>query len=305
MKHGIPRVSVKSKPKLNRSKLVNFELHLPSCMEWKVLHCLHDDVCQYLTDEENALISRVIRMRDISAYYALSEDWGLRSMDSGGTGLAAKRAKYQLASFLKKFVFKTDAESRRQQAQNSFREAEDACRAFNLDGWRRLAISMDQMVVEVYTYAQSFVRKVIGNHPNEKDLTRSRHGPGVSRGTEKGQTSQYAKFAHWPYSVTPHAFGYGVAAIENDQRWRGALEEDYRRVMEIAPWVPLDMALFWRNVFVLYPGNRITTVPKNGLTDRSIAIEPTMNLYLQLGVDGFIRKRLKRWGIDLDDQTIH
>jgi hypothetical protein len=28
-----------------------------------------------------------------------------------------------------------------------------------------------------------------------------------------------------------------------------------------------------------------------------------MNIFLQLGVDGFVRRRLKRWGVDLDDQS--
>jgi hypothetical protein len=59
---------------------------------------------------------------------------------------------------------------------------------------------------------------------------------------------------------------------------------------------------FWSDVLKVVPGNRITFVPKNGRIDRSIAIEPCMNLYLQLGIDGFIRRRLKRWGVDLDDQ---
>jgi len=53
---------------------------------------------------------------------------------------------------------------------------------------------------------------------------------------------------------------------------------------------------------IVVDGNRITFVPKNALTERSIAIEPAMNLMLQLGVDGYIRTRLKRWGIDLDSQ---
>lgn len=50
-------------------------------------------------------------------------------------------------------------------------------------------------------------------------------------------------------------------------------------------------------------GSRIVTVPKNYKTDRTIAIEPCMNMYIQKGLGGFIRSRLKRVGIDLDDQT--
>lgn len=48
-------------------------------------------------------------------------------------------------------------------------------------------------------------------------------------------------------------------------------------------------------------GNRFTTVPKNAKTDRPIAIEPSLNIYFQLGVGTYIRKRLLKAGVDLDD----
>jgi hypothetical protein len=51
------------------------------------------------------------------------------------------------------------------------------------------------------------------------------------------------------------------------------------------------------------PGNSITTVPKNAKTDRIIAIEPTMNGYVQHGIGGLIRSRLRRVGIDLNNQS--
>lgn len=49
-------------------------------------------------------------------------------------------------------------------------------------------------------------------------------------------------------------------------------------------------------------GNRVTFVPKTALTDRSIAIEPRMNIYAQLGLGALMRARLKRAGLNLDDQ---
>lgn len=57
--------------------------------------------------------------------------------------------------------------------------------------------------------------------------------------------------------------------------------------------------------FKLVPGNRITTVPKSRKTNRTIAIEPQMNMYIQKGIGAMIRRRLKSVGIDLDDQTIN
>jgi hypothetical protein len=70
--------------------------------------------------------------------------------------------------------------------------------------------------------------------------------------------------------------------------------------------VPLNLNQFWNEVLKVVPGSRITTVPKSYKTDRTIAIEPTMNVFLQLGVDGIIRRRLRsRWNYDLDDQKLN
>ncbi|DAD51450.1 TPA_asm: RNA-directed RNA polymerase [ssRNA phage Zoerhiza.1_29] len=51
--------------------------------------------------------------------------------------------------------------------------------------------------------------------------------------------------------------------------------------------------------------NRMVMVPKTVKTHRPIAAEPTLNSYIQQGVGRYIRHRLKRFGVDLDDQTIN
>lgn len=53
-------------------------------------------------------------------------------------------------------------------------------------------------------------------------------------------------------------------------------------------------------------GNRFTTVPKDATKDRGICIEPGVNVSLQLAVGQLIRKRLRRFGIDLNQgQDLH
>lgn len=47
------------------------------------------------------------------------------------------------------------------------------------------------------------------------------------------------------------------------------------------------------------------TVPKSSEIDRAACKEPEINLYLQRCVGGHIRSRLKRFGINLNDQTIN
>jgi hypothetical protein len=52
-------------------------------------------------------------------------------------------------------------------------------------------------------------------------------------------------------------------------------------------------------------GNKVITVPKDAKTDRIIAKEPCMNIFVQKGVGACIRRRLSKVGIDLNDQTVN
>lgn len=53
-------------------------------------------------------------------------------------------------------------------------------------------------------------------------------------------------------------------------------------------------------------GGRFATAPKDATKDRPLEVGPSINVFYQLGVDGAIRPRLKRWGIDLTNgQSTH
>jgi hypothetical protein len=72
---------------------------------------------------------------------------------------------------------------------------------------------------------------------------------------------------------------------------------------------PLDSvwsrAIEHHKYFQIFDGNEIQCVPKNWKTDRTIAIEPSLNMYVQKGLGTAIRRRLRKVGIDLDDQTLN
>lgn len=58
----------------------------------------------------------------------------------------------------------------------------------------------------------------------------------------------------------------------------------------------------WDPKFEVQPYSKVVTVPKNSKTERTIAIEPGINLWFQKGIGTLIRRRLFRAGIDLNDQ---
>lgn len=282
------------------------QVRTPEDYPWKVLGQLAIDLRDCFDVEEYSQLTNIVRQRDYAGYSDLSEAWSPQCISScPGMRVEQFYAKYQVSALLKKYQFPTDRKARVDAALEKFRAAELACLSFNQYGSRNLAMLTDPLELSCYTYAREFLSRLLGEVlPDFDRLTLwSRHGPGSNLDTKDGRISLYDKYKSWPYSCTSGALELARSAIEADERWLGALEDDYRKVHGIEPWRILDRKVFWSNVLHVVPGNRIAFVPKNARTERSIAIEPCMNLYLQLGVDGYIRRRLKRWGIDLDDQT--
>lgn len=57
-----------------------------------------------------------------------------------------------------------------------------------------------------------------------------------------------------------------------------------------------------RKPAIVVQGSKFTTVPKSAKTDRGICTEPTLNMYVQLGIGQIIRRRLCKLGVDLNSQ---
>lgn len=72
----------------------------------------------------------------------------------------------------------------------------------------------------------------------------------------------------------------------------------------VKPWF-LSAYPNWDVDFKIQGASKIVTVPKNAKTDRTIAIEPGINLWFQKGLGTMLRERLRRAGIDLNSQSIN
>lgn len=111
-------------------------------------------------------------------------------------------------------------------------------------------------------------------------------GPGVSHGS-KG-TSFFEKM----YSSTLTASSPYISDLyqADIKLWA---EETIAEQIRLESYGPIS----------LIRGSKFTFVPKTAKTSRMIAIEPTLNMFYQLGIGGIIEKRLKRhFGISLHDQ---
>lgn len=128
---------------------------------------------------------------------------------------------------------------------------------------------------EVLNLAEFYIRQTIGSTVPWDELkgsfsggasTKVRRGPGaIARKYQQG--SNITEAAIWPFL----------------------------RLTRSDVWAPRD--------FDIVEGNEMFTVPKNSLIDRCAAKEPEYNMYVQKAIGDFIRRKLKRVGIDLNDQT--
>lgn len=318
-------MKVKSKPmkrrkhlkRAGRTSLKKVRPAVPRNYPWAVLGYLHQDLAEYLTASENKTLETIIRNKDFGEYQKLAQAWGLQSIDPTDTPLLRFRAKYQLTALLGKFEFPGSDKAQEEAAIKKFRAAESLCREVNHVGFPRKTRN-EEFELAVWSHSRDFIRRVLGELPPEQDelWKRARHGPGATLSTVNGKTSSYFKYAGFPYTVTEDAMAAAKDLIRSDERWFRSLLTKYCVDNSIlcafgysagAPVYSfidkqVDWEDFWDTFLICVPGNRITFVPKNADIKRSIAIEPAMNLMLQLGVDGFVRRRLKSFGVDLDSQ---
>lgn len=276
---------------------------IPKDYPWLLLDALKKDLASFCKTEFIIELESIIRNRDVDRYMEFGKNWSLQSINSSNYTPSESCAHYQLVSLLKKFPFEGNELARKNSAIKKFIIAEIGCNNFNRSGYKLLS-GESQADRNILLYAKGWIQKILGFELPEFDMwtLRSRHGPGASTNTVEGRNSSYFKFSEYPYHCTVRARDLAIAIIRSDQRWSNVLSDIYREINNV-PWYHNVMHDAFFDFFLkVVRGNKITFVPKDYATHRSIAIEPTMNLYLQLGVDGFIRSRLKRWGIDLNSQ---
>lgn len=272
-------------------------VRLPRDYAWKVATRVTDALQAHIDPKLYSSLTTALSSRSLDEYLSLGREWGLQSITPATqlTDPGDPACHVMLSSLIKKFCFDGDIKARKRAAIETFLDGEDRCKRYNQKGRKILRDD------PVFYSAKLFIKRVIGEElPEEEALFgKARHGPGTCTGTSFGLTTAYDKYASLPYDVTQNCVIHGRKLILSDARWCRAISNTLRE-----QGVPLTGSAFpFDHVFNVVKGNKITSVPKDALKERPIAIEPTINMMLQLGVDGFIRKRLKRWGINLDDQS--
>ena len=194
------------------------------------------------------------------------------------------------------------AKERRQAAINKFLEAEAQC--YKTNGRLRPLLS------DAYAYGEALgnfivawrkeVRRVLRRAPSKESI-QGRFGPGatfankgdlitVADKLDEHYTATYHCLRDWSQTWDQTAWSRYAAAglaspfddeVEVVENIRGSYSVWRDRSYEVRDFTPVK-------------GNRFTTVPKTALTDRGICIEPSLNVYYQLGVGKHITRQLFR-----------
>lgn len=130
------------------------------------------------------------------------------------------------------------------------------------------------------------IAQILGDVP-DLDSLRMRFGPGATVGLKKKNANALAKL-RMPFACSEDLAPYVQDVLEEVPSWT------FRDT-------PEDQDSDWHNILI--QDGVVSFVPKNAKTDRTIVVEPLLNSFVQAGIGDYLVRRLKRFGIDLRDQS--
>lgn len=187
------------------------------------------------------------------------------------------RDDFAAVSFLRKNERLKTSFQKKENALLAFAEAEEKCKATNnyLKGLISGRISNDRGVQLLNKVARK-IEHILGRFCIDEVLDKCSWGPGVTL-TVKGENTSGARKFDIDRDITRDAYAlFGDLLPLAYPAWEAVRDVNYQ------------------------VGNTIITVPKNAKIDRTIAIEPGINSWLQLGIGKSIRRRLRCSGFNLD-----
>ena len=193
-------------------------------------------------------------------------------------------------SLLRKYPGLPGSDSKRSKAIAKWLECEDTCRVTN-DRLREFRIGQVRPDLhDAFRIARSKIQKLLGDFRWSKPARYFNFGPGSTTRLPFSKRHPPYKYGLEPETTLDNLVS-ATAVIGLSPTW--CISSGGRFIDGPVP------------CFRIREQSKVTTVPKDAFIDRVIAIEPDMNMYIQKGFGGFIRRRLKLVGVDLDDQSLN
>lgn len=190
---------------------------------------------------------------------------------------------YQATKLLMKADFLPTSFDRKTTALVRFESAESQCHETNkrFRSWYVNGSGLpDPSVDHILSKVQQKIHIILGRFPVNELLGHCRWGPGATSSIRNPGTSVYQKYLEPLHGSGPCLTLFG----------------------QLVDQIPLWKS-FQRGFFCVSNGNKVVLVPKDAKTERSIAVEPSLDSFVQLGIGRLIRERLLRFGVDLTTQA--
>jgi len=295
-------LTLKLRKELPRLYAEDLPSEVATLLPWEILERLSLGLTA-LPKELSESISRICRERDIRGYFELQNLSNPQLYDSVDSFYAVS----SVLSFLKKFPFgKVASLDPLKTAEERFFKAEKLCRITNrrLRYFRKFPFRLKNRWGKLHSILHT-ARLLVGNVLGPLDLNQiydhMRHGPGGALGVTGDRTTAYYKYAVPYYTTSTGARPYAEAAIKADPLWRRFVVAN-GIIGDAVPPPDESCREAILNRLKVTDYNKVTFVEKTAQTHRAIAIEPLMNIYLQLGVGDFLTSKLRRIGTDLRSQ---
>jgi hypothetical protein len=241
----------------------------------------------------------MIRNRNIGARLAFSNEKFLELLSSitgispvGVLGretpldlssLEAARGSLLLGELFSKYDDGLPSPEKERVTWEKFHAAESSCRESN--EWIRKTMKYDPF----WRAVRLRITDTLGTFSWDECSKHFGFGPGATTRLPRSESFAAYKYSGIPESTLGNAV-LASCAIRMNPLWKHGVQSSAEEP---------------DNLVKVVQGNRVITVPKNYKTDRTIAKEPCMNIYIQKGIGKVIRFRLKSVGIDLRDQTLN
>jgi len=185
---------------------------------------------------------------------------------------------------------------REAQALKKFLEAEELCKSTNdlLRKARRGEVCLSPRVEAVFHAARRKISRILGEVPRFEDLD-LHFGPGATRATRRKDASIRRKLAE-KLQCSEELFGSVPYVLEELPHL-----VDIHSVLDRTD----EDGFEWSRVPVEIIPAKLSFVPKNAKSLRSICTEPGLNTLVLLGIGAHMARRLAAFGIDIRDQTLN
>lgn len=194
------------------------------------------------------------------------------------------RDQYLLDSFLRKWTGLDTGIDLKHETFTSWRASEEQCFRTNRRIYDEMSTNTYSIPLDLISEAQRKISLVLGKLDFERNIVPlCRFGNGATFDLRHGNNIPNKVKSR--LSISRRCIPWAIKSISGDEyiQYTTSSFDDLQ---------PAE-------------SNRCVMVPKDAKVNRMISAEPTLNGFVQQGIGRFIRRRLKLFGVDLNDQTIN